>query len=425
MASGSGEAGDSRFAALGVDAFRLIWAGTLLYFLAIFSQMIARGWLARELTGTNAGLGAVNLAFGVASLVSTPLGGVLADRFDKRRILVVATAALAASAALMAAAVIADIVAFWMLLVASAIEAVVFSALVPARMALAAASVGPALLHNAVVLSQVSMNANRIVGPALAGAMLAVSWLGVSGVYVVGVVACVVATVVFAKLPRDIGRVRPAVSAGATARPRTRPIAAMVDGVRYAHSQPLLGRLLLVSLIVTMFGFSYVTFLPTVADEFFDSGSGGYAALSVVSAVGGLAASVAIAGKLGATRGWAVQGVSGMGFALGVISLGLARTFATALVVSLFLGAAVAGFQSMNATIVLTHAESSYHGRMQSLLQLGFSAFGIASLPLGALADAVGLRAVFVAMGAICGVTVLAAQRSPALRPAPAANPTP
>lgn len=391
----------STFASLRVPTFRLIWIGGFLYFLAIFAQMVARGWLALELSGTNAGLGAVTMAFGVASLVTTPLGGVMADRFPKRRILIFSTSLLALSGAFLAVAILTGAVQFWMLLVASAVEAVAFSLLVPARMALTVRLVGPALLLNAVVLSQISMNANRIIGPGLAGALMAVSWSGPGGVYLVGAVACGVAVVIFVLVPRSADHTE--------ARPgRRAPLGELVDGVRYAAARPVLADLLVTSLVVTMFGFSYITFLPTVADDFFGVGDSGFAVLSASSAVGGLVASLLLAGRVDREKGWAVQTLSGIGFGLGVVGLAVAPSYAVALGVSVALGACVAAFQSMNATLVLANAEPEYHGRMQSLLQLGFSAFGLAGLPLGLLADAVGLRRTLAMMGVVAAGMVLA-----------------
>ena len=90
-----------------------------------------------------------------------------------------------------------------------------------------------------------------------------------------------------------------------------------------------------------------------------------------------------------------------IGFGVGVAATGIAPTFVIAMVVMLFLGAAAAAFQSMNATLILGASEAAYHGRMQSLLQLGFNLFGIAALPIGICADKFGLRETLVAMGVV------------------------
>ncbi len=393
--------GSGRFAAFGVGAFRRIWFATLCYFLSIFAQGIARGWLALELTGTNTGLGAVTLAYGLAAIVMTPFGGVVADRFPRRRLVLGATTVLGVASLLLGVAVETGTIAFWMLLVGAAAEATAYGILVPARMALTAEVVGPQLLHNAVVLSQVGMNVNRILGPALAGALIAVAWLGPGAVYLFCGALSMAAVVILRGLPPEVGATVPARQGD-----RVSAVGSIVEGIRYARRTPQLGRLLATAMVVTCFGFSYVTFLPMVADEF-GTGSAGYSMLSAVGAVGGVIASVAIAGRLGALHGFRVQAVSAFGFGACVVALGLAPSFGVAVVAATVLGACVAGFQSMNGTLAMTVAEPEFHGRMQSLVQLGFALYGLVGLPLGLLADAIGLHAVLVGMGAICMVAVL------------------
>ncbi|MBM3683713.1 MAG: MFS transporter [Actinobacteria bacterium] len=399
--------GSGRFAAFGVDAFRRIWFATLCYFLSIFAQGIARGWLALELTGTNTGLGTVTLAYGLAAMVMTPLGGVVTDRFPRRHLVLGATALLGAASLLLGLAVETGAIAFWMLLVGSAVEATAYGILVPARMALTAEVVGPELLHNAVALSQVGMNVNRILGPALAGALIAVAWLGPGAVYLFCGALSLVAVVILRGLPAEVGTLVPVGQPGPSS-----ALGAILDGLRYARRTPQLGRLLATAMVVTCFGFSYVTFLPMVAEEF-GTGSAGYSVLSAVGAVGGVIASVAIAGRLGAIHGWRVQAVSAFGFGACVVALGLAPSFWVAVGAATVLGACVAGFQSMNGTLAMTVAEPEFHGRMQSLVQLGFALYGLVGLPLGLLADAVGLHAVLVGMGAVCMVAVVVGQVVP------------
>src|SRR5829696_2777464 len=98
---------------------RLLFSSAVVIF-GVMGQAVARGWLARDLTGSNAGLGGVMLAFGVAMLIATPWGGVAADRFPKRSVLLVAVTLLVASSLVTGLAVVAGVIQYWMLLVASA-----------------------------------------------------------------------------------------------------------------------------------------------------------------------------------------------------------------------------------------------------------------------------------------------------------------
>jgi len=387
-------------ASFSIPAFRIIWFGTFLYYLSIFSGIVARGALAKELGGTNAALGLVTLAFGLVSVVMTPIGGVLADRVPKRIVLVSATAFLALSNALLGLAEVFEITRFWMLIVVSAAQAIAFATLVPARMAFTIDIVGPKLIPNAVALAQISMNSNRVIGPALAGVFLGVAWLSFAGIYLFSAALSVLAVICFLFL--DEGLPNPD-------RKRRAPLAEMADGVRYARSERSVGLVVLLAILVTMVGFPYIAFLPSVAEDFYGRGSEGFALLSLVGACGGLAAGVGVARTV-LTQGPRVQVVSGIALAAGLIFMSWAPTFNVALIAAVLVGASTAGFQSMNATLALSLSSSDFHGRIQSLLGLGFSAFGLVSYPLGLLADAVGLRQTLAGMGIITFVLVVGAE---------------
>jgi MFS family permease len=387
-------------ASFSIPAFRIIWFGTFLYYLSIFSGIVARGALAKELGGTNAALGLVTLAFGGVSLVMTPIGGVLADRVPKRKILILATSFLAGSNAALGFAEVFDVTEFWMLIVVSGCQAFAFATLVPARMAFTVDIVGPKLIPNAVALAQISMNSNRVIGPALAGVFLGVTWLSFAGIYLFSAALSVLAVLCFLFL--DAGLPNPD-------RPKRAPLADMLDGVQYTRSVPAVKIVVALAILVTMVGFPYIAFLPSVSEDFFGRGSEGFAILSLVGACGGVLAGVAIARTV-LSQGPRVQVMSGITLAGGLVFLSWAPTFALSLVAVFVVGMSTAGFQSMNATLALSLSTSDYHGRIQSLLGLGFSAFGLVSYPLGLLADAVGLRETLAGMGVVTGVLVVGAE---------------
>ena len=110
-----------RFASLAIPEFRRLWWGGVFVFLAMQTQQIARSWLAYELTGTNTALGGVLIGFGVAGLVAIPTGGVLADRFAKRTILVTTQLVNTATAVLIAVAIETGVIAYWMIVAASVV----------------------------------------------------------------------------------------------------------------------------------------------------------------------------------------------------------------------------------------------------------------------------------------------------------------
>lgn len=390
------------FASLENEQYRRVFVSGTVAFLAVQALVVARGWLANEITGSNTGLGLMYLSFGVAMLVATPLAGVMADRFSKRNLVGLTNAIIGATSLWLAVAVAFDVAAYWMLLLTSAVQGASFAVMVPSRMAMTADLVGRKLLTNAIVLGQMSMNASRIVGPSLAGVAIGVAWLGLAGVFFVAAGLSMFSAVLVMRLPQP-----PAVAATA----RRSPLGDFTDGLRYVRREPAVRHHLLVAVVVTMVAFPYVAFLPRVADQLFSTGASGYGTLSGVGAVGAVAASLLVARRTGHGELMRLQTITGFGFAIGVAALGIAPTFAVGLVTLLLVGAASSGFQSMNGALVLGLSDPAFHGRVQSLMMLAFSAFGIAALPLGLLADTVGLRQTLVAMGAAATLVMLASAR--------------
>ncbi len=387
------------FDSLSIPSFRRLWAGGYLFSLAIFAQMVARGVLAKDLEGSNAALGAVSLAFGLTGLITTPLGGVAADRFPKRSILIISNGLLLVSSLGIALAVQFEFITFWMLLLASAVQSAGFSGLLPARMAFTAELVGPERLANGVVLSQISMNLNRVVGPVIAGVILGFPELGIGAVYWVSTCITVVGSIFFFGLP-------PGEPHSNSSKPSA--LNDLVDGVKYARKTWPLPLLLGTSALALLLGFPYVAFLPSVAEDLFAAGDSGFAWLSAVGASGGLAIALFIAGRAEGVVAWKIHNVAVLGFGAGITATGIAPTFLTAMFVMFVLGAATSAFQSMNATLTLASSLPEYHGRMQLLLQLGFNFFGVAALPLGICADRFGLRQTLFVMGvAVMGVGLL------------------
>ena len=390
------------FASLENEQYRRLFVSGTVAFLAVQALVVARGWLANEITGTNTGLGLMYLSFGVAMLVATPLAGVMADRFSKRDLVGLTNAVIGVTSLWLALAVTFDFTAYWMLLITSAVQGASFAVMAPSRMAMTADLVGRNLLTNAVVLGQMSMNASRVVGPSLAGVAIGVAWLGLAGVFYASAALSLFSAVLVMRLPQQT---RVAVVE------RRSPLADFVDGLRYVRSEPAVRHHIVVAVVVTMVVFPYVAFLPRVADQLFGAGASGYGTLSAVGAVGAVAASLVVARRSGHRELMRLQTVTGLGFAVGVAALGVAPAFWVGLVTLLLIGAASSAFQSMNGALVLGLTDTAYHGRVQSLMMLAFSAFGIAALPLGLLADAIGLRQTLVGMGALATVVMVGSAR--------------
>jgi len=377
-------------AILRIGAFLVLYLNASVVFLGVMGQSVARSWLAFQLTGSNAALGGVLLSFGVTMLLATPWGGVAADRLPKRLVLQLAVAVLAGSSAWIGLAVAFDVVEYWMLLGAGVLQAVGFALFNPARMAFLAELVPSGSVPGAVSLLLVNAEVNRVVGPAVAGVLIGSLSFGTEAVFLASAVLSTVGLLLTGALPP--GRRR-------GERPDRSPLGELVDGVRYVRRRPALAGLLWCGIGVTMVGLPYLAFLPTVASDLFGLGPAGYGILSATSAIGAV-----ITGLLLGRRSYRggenrVLIVSGAVFGVALVGLAVAPVFAVAVVVLLAVGGGLLAFQTTNQSMLIALSDMEYHGRIQGLIMLSFGAFGIAALPLGLLADLVGLRWTFAAMG--------------------------
>ena len=383
--------------------YRRLFISAAAVIFGVMGQAVARGWLARDLTGSNTGLGGVMLAFGFAMLLATPAGGVAADRFPKRSVLLVAVSILVVSSLFVGLAVVTDVIAYWMLLLASALQAAAFALYLPARIALIAEVVEHDQIGEAVVLSQTAQEAMRVVAPALAGVLIGLSWFGVGGVFLLAAGTSTLGAVVLFGLPPGSPRSTP---------PRS-PLAEMVDAFQYVRSRRGLGLVALTTIGVVVVGFPYLTFLPTLADERYGVGAGGYGVMAGVAGLGAVSAGIIVPRTNWIVqRPWRTIGAAGTALGVSLVALAAAEWFWTALVALAAVGAAGLVFQTTTQSLMLSLSDVDYHGRMQSMVVLGFSGFGLAALPLGLLADAITLEVTL----ALMGLTVLAVTAAFAIR---------
>lgn len=385
------------FYSLDSKQYRVLFAGTVFSFLGMQMQVIARGFLAYDLTGKNSALGGVMLAFGLPQLILGLWGGVLADRLQKRRLLVVTHALVAVNSLWLAVMIELGMVEYWMLLAAGVVQGAGFAFIGPARQAFISDLVGKEAIGNAVVLQQLSMNSTRVIGPSLAGAFIAISFIGVGGVYMVTTLGFIIAAVTMLRLPPGMPR--------ANAADRS-PLADMRDGLSYVRHRPGIALLISISFAVVMIGFPYQSFLPSIAKSQFQVASSGLGLLSSVGAVGAVGATIVVATYASHPRAFFYQPFLGIGFGLAVVGLGLAPNFPAGLLMMVLVGGLASAFQSLNNALTMSLCDSEYTGRVQSISMLSWSLFGLVALPLGMLADAIGLRETLVIMGAGCVLSV-------------------
>ena len=385
------------FSSLKVPEYKVLWWGGLFSFMAVQMQFLLRSLLAWDLTESEASLGQVYLVFGLSMLIATPLGGVAADRLPKRLVLIGSQFLIATAATGMGLAVITGNEEFWMLLLAAVAQGSAFGFFGPARTAFTRDLVGRDQLGNAISLTMLSMNGTRIFAPSLAGAFAGVAFLGIGRTYLIAGLFSLVSLVMMLRLPN----IAPAATA------KRNPFLDIADGVRYVAARPPLRRLVLSSMLVIMFGFNYVAFMPALVEGEFGLGDGSVGLMSSASAVGAVLAFAPVARRADAPEARLIMILSGFGFGVGVMLLGLSPSFWIAALVTAGIGMMTNGYQSLSNTLALGMADEAHQGRVQSLMQLSFAGFGMAAAPLGILAEAIGLRPTLGVMGAVAFVAML------------------
>jgi MFS family permease len=409
------------FSAFAVRNYRLFFVGQVISITGTWMQMIAQSWLVLELTNSATVLGLVTALQWLPILVLGPWAGVLADRVDKRRLLMVTQVLSGTLALVLGSLVVTDVVELWMVLVIAGTLGVVSAIDMPARQSFVLEMVGPERLTNAVSLNTITMNMGRLVGPAIAG--LVISYWDLAVCFIANGISFVAAVIALAVMRTDELQTTP---------PVQRSKGQLREGLRYVWATPTLRAPLLLMLAIGMFTYEFQVTLPVLARDTYGVGADGFGALQSAMSVGAI-----VGGLLFATRTDPTHrrlGLAAGGFGLIVLVLAAAPGFGAAIVVLPVVGLGSVMFLTLaNSTLQLS-AAPEMRSRVMALYTVAF----IGSTPIGgpivgAVAQAFGARWALVFGGTVAVVAASVAWRflrsQPGLRPlrdaAPAEEPLP
>jgi MFS family permease len=275
------------FAAMRHPNYRRYWFGQIGSLVGAWMQSVALPWLVLQLGGSPMQLGLVMAFMFGPSLVLAPIGGVLADRLDKRRALVALNLVAMAQASALFVLAATGVVEIWMVYLLALLAGFVNAAEMPVRQAFVAELVPRDDLTNAIALSSTSFNLSRVVGPAIAGVTIAVFGVAVN----FGVNAVSYLSVIAGLLLIDAGSLHRA------ARPRIHPSirSSLVEGLRYARATPTILWPLVLLGGLAMLAMNFQTLLPLFTRDALGLGSGGYGALFATMGAGSLLGSLTLA----------------------------------------------------------------------------------------------------------------------------------
>jgi MFS family permease len=399
------DVGRVTFAALAIPNYRRYIAGQSVSLIGTWMQMAAQSWLVLSLTGSATALGVIIALQTLPVLALGPYGGVVADRVDKRRLMVILQGAMGVQALILGVLTVTGVVRVWEIGALAVLLGLNNAFENPARQAFMLELVGSESLRNAVSLNSVLVNVARLIGPAVAGIMIATVGEGVcflaNAASFVAVVASLVTMDKTALSPTE---------------PTPRARGQLREGLRYVRSTPELAIPLLMMGLVGCLTYEFQVSLPVMASRGLHVGATGFgfmtAAMGLGAIVGGLR--VAARGKTGLAP--LLAAVCALGVT--VMLAALAPDLALELAALAFAGAASISFMSTgNSTLQLT-AEPSMRGRVMSLWFVAFQGstpiggpiVGVVMAAFGARAG-LGLGAVTCAAAAVLGVAAVRRQR--------------
>lgn len=404
--------GRRTFAALRHRDFALLWGGLTLASSGQWLQQITLSWLIFDMTGSALQLGTINGLRMLPFLFTSLLGGVLADRLDRRRLMLGTQLYLVAITLVMALLLLAGRATVWQLYVFTFLSGIGWSFTMPVRQALVPVLVPRADLMNAIALTSMTFNIARVIGPIAGGLLLATLGGGGNFLVQVGMYVAVVGLVAAMRVPA-----RPVPEAQAAGRRGASMWASLMEGLRYIRSSRLVVTLLLLSLVAMLLAMPYQSLLPIFAGDIYGLGSGGLGLLMACSGLGSIVGVLLLANAGDFPRKGRAQlmALAGTGVALVLFSQ---VTWVPLAILSLMIvgGCQMVGM-TLNQTMIQAAITDEMRGRVSSVHLLDAGLIPLGSLAAGGLAEVVGAPATVAVMGlALAAIAGLAMARLTTLR---------
>ncbi|HXG53061.1 MAG TPA: MFS transporter [candidate division Zixibacteria bacterium] len=386
--------------------YRLYWLGQLSSVLAQNMEGVAQAWLVLELTDSPLMLGAAGLAFAAPTILLTLLGGVIADRADRRRIMIVSQTVSAAVFASVGTLVAVGRIALWHVLLFAFVSGSVRAFDRPSRMALLPQMVPRSEIPNAVAIGGTIWQLNRLMGPAVAGMLI--YWVGVGPTYYFCLAASLSAVALWLAIRLE-RRPAAAVSGGL--------VQNMVAGLSFIRQNQIYSTFIGMAFFNSAFGMSYLVLMPVFARNVLEVGSRGFGFLQSAGGAGALCGVLLVAFFATARR----KGLMAIGGALLfgwlLIVFALSRSYPLSLALAFALGAASQFYITTINSILQVNLPDHLRGRVMGIYGLAWELMPVGGMIAGAIAEYAGAPAAVAIGGAAVGAMALVvAARRPEMR---------
>ncbi len=355
------------FSSLGIRNYRLYYAGQSISLCGNWMQRVAQAWLVLELTGSGVAVGTVTALQYLPVLFLAPMGGVVADRVSKRKLLYFTQGASALLAVALGLLVVSGAVQLWMVYVIALLFGVIDSIDNPTRQSFVLEMVGRDQVTNAVSLHSTLVNAARILGPALAG--LLIVGVGIGWCFVINAFSYL--ALITALLLMDQGRLH-------TAEPKKREPGQLRAGLRYVRSTPAVLTPLLLMAVAGAFAYEYQVVLPVLARFGFDGDAQTFATMTSAMGIGAVAGGLYTASRR--NRPAITLAKTAAIFGVAQVLTSMAPSLLTVMIGLVVLGATSISFLALGNSTVQLGAEPGMRGRVMGLWAVAF----LGTTPIGA-----------------------------------------
>ncbi len=358
------------FSALRYRDFRLLWFGAFASTTGSFMQTLAQGWLVYTMTGSAFLLGVDGFLATGPMLLFSLFGGVIADRFERRNIMLLSQVMQMTFAFVLTGLIYFHSVQVWHIFILSFLTGSAQSFSGPAYASLLPLLVKRDDMANAVAMNSMQFNLARVIGPALGGVVFgiwgATACFGINGLSFLAVIVVLL-----------IIRMPP-LSETATS---TSMMAQMKEGFAFVASKRSLLLLTFLSFAGTFLGMPLFTMMPVVAKSIFNLGPQGLSLLQADYGVGSVVGALFVAGSSYAAKKGRLALALQLVFAATLVAFGLSRHLAASLVIAFIAGAAIVGVVSLYSSLVQLSTSDAMRGRVMSIFMLAFRG----GMPLGSL----------------------------------------
>ena len=343
------------FPALQNRNYKLYFSGQLVSLIGTWLQVVAQGWLVLKLTNSAYLIGLTAALATLPSLLFTLLGGVIVDWFPKKKILLFTQGSAMVLAFILGGLTVAHIITIEEICVLAFLLGTVNAIDAPARQAFVPEMVNREELTSAIALNSGAFNTARVIGPGVAGLLIAL--VGTGGAFIINGLSYIAVIIALLKMNTPE---RPM-------QKKTDALKAIKQGFAYSFSHPVIRTLIVFTAVSSVFGWSYTTVMPLIAQNEFHAGAAGLGYLYAATGLGALMATFLIAGF--AKRVAPIVFIAGgsMLFAVSLILFSYTTNFTLALVLLFFAGLGLLSQFAMMNTRIQSLVKSEFRGRVMSI----------------------------------------------------------